>query len=93
MDDFKETGYLEAAARAMLGLWEQQTRPGYLLVTGVKVTEGERDWTVAVERDREHALVHSVGGCVVDFAAEARAAKEAAEAAKQARNGGGRKFF
>lgn len=93
MDDYKESGYLEAAARAMLGLWEQQSRPGALLVTGVKVTEGERDWTVAVERDREHALVHSVGGYVVDFAAEAKAAKEAAEAAKQQRQGGRQKLF
>lgn len=93
MDDYKESGYLEAAARAMLGLWEQKSRHGYMLVTGVKVTEGERDWTVAVERDREHALVHSVGGYVVDFAAEAQAAKEAAEAAKKAKSGGLKNYF
>ena len=75
MRDYKESGYLDAAARAMLGLWEQKSRPGYLLVTGVKATEGKRDWTVAIERDAEHALVHSLGGYEVDFAAEAQAAK------------------
>lgn len=90
MRDYKESGYLDAAARAMLGLWEQKTRPGFLLVTGVKATEGERDWTVAIERDREHALVHSTSGYKVDFEAEAREAKEAAEAAKQAKSGGAR---
>lgn len=93
MRDYKESGYLDAAARAMLGLWEQKSRPGYLLVTGVKATEGKRDWTVAVERDAEHALVHSVGGYEVDFAAEAEAAKEAAAAEKAAKMGGKAKLF
>ena len=88
MRDYKESGYLDAAARAMLGLWEQKTRPGFLLVTGVKATEGKRDWTVAVQRDAEHALVHSQGGYEVDFAAEAQAAKEAADAAKGNRTNG-----
>lgn len=90
MRDYKESGYLDAAARAMLGLWEQKARPGFLLATGVKATEGKRDWTVAIPRDAEHALVHSVGGYEVDFAGEAQAAKEAAATEKQARAGGAR---
>lgn len=88
MRDYKESGYLDAAARAMLGLWEQKSRSGHLLVTGVKATEGKRDWTVAIERDSEHALVHSTSGYEVDFEAEAREAKEAAAAEKQNRMGG-----
>lgn len=82
MRDYKESGYLDAAARAMLGLWEQSTRPGFLLATGVKATEGKRDWTAAIERDAEHALVKSSGGYEVDFAREQQEAKRAADEAK-----------
>lgn len=84
MRDYKESGYLDAAARAMLGLWEQSSRPGYLLVTGVKSTEGKRDWTVAVPRDPECALVKSTGGHYVDFRAEREAQRTERGAARGA---------
>lgn len=80
----KESGYLEAAARWMVAVWEQPTRPGMVLATGLKVTEGPRDWTVALERDPEAALVRSTGGYVVDFAAEEVEAKQRAEEQKRA---------
>lgn len=88
----KEGGYLEAAARFMVAAWEQRDkRPGYMLVTGLKVTEGARDWTVALERDPEHALVKSSGGYLVDFEREAYEEKQLAEDARAARKG--RKLF
>lgn len=81
----KESGYLEAAARWMLAIWEQPHRPGMLLGTALKVTEGPRDWTVALERDPECALVKSHGGYVVDFDREAREERERQEAERAAR--------
>jgi replicative DNA helicase len=79
----KESGYLEAAARWMVAVWEQPTRPGMVLATGLKVTEGPRDWTVALERDPEAALVKSMGGYPVDFAREANEERERAAEAKR----------
>jgi replicative DNA helicase len=76
----KESGYLEAAARWMVATWEQkEKRPGMMLATALKATEGPRDWTVAIERDPECALVKSAGGYVVDFAAEADDERQRAE--------------
>jgi replicative DNA helicase len=76
----KESGYLEANARWMLAAWEQkQKRPGMLLATALKVTEGPRDWTVAIPRDPDHALVLSKGGGLVDFEAEAAEDRQRAE--------------
>jgi replicative DNA helicase len=81
MKDYKESGYLEAAARQMVAVWEQKTaRPGVSLVTCLKNTEGGRDWTIALERDWEHGLVRSTGGYPVDFQSEARAARAKKEA-------------
>lgn len=80
----KESGYLEAAARWMVAVWEQPTRPGMVLATGLKVTEGPRDWTVALERDPEAALVRSGGGYRVDFEKEAADAKALADEHKRA---------
>lgn len=80
----KESGYLEANARWMLAAWEQkQKRPGMLLATALKVTEGPRDWTVAIPRDPDHALVLSKGGGLVDFEAEAAEARQQAEDARR----------
>lgn len=81
----KESGYLEAAARWMLAIWEQVHRPGMLLGTALKVTEGPRDWTVALERDPECALVKSMGGYEVDFDGEAREERERQEQERKAR--------
>lgn len=89
----KESGYLEAAARWMLAVWEQPQRPGMVLGTALKVTEGPRDWTVALERDAEHALVSSTGGYVVDFEAEAEEAKRLAALAKKDRDASAPKYF
>jgi replicative DNA helicase len=76
----KESGYLEANARWMLAAWEQkQKRPGMLLATALKVTEGPRDWTVAIPRDPDHALVLSKGGGLVDFEAEAAEDRQRAD--------------
>jgi replicative DNA helicase len=77
--DFKESGYLDAAARTMLGLWKQKDRPGSVLTTVVKCTKGEEGATFALERDAPHGLIHSTGGYEVDFAAEAEAARRAKE--------------
>jgi replicative DNA helicase len=77
MAQAKESGYLEAAARQMLAVWEQRSRPGIALVTCLKNTEGPRGWTVGLERDPDHALVKSQGGGPIDFVAEATAAAEA----------------
>jgi replicative DNA helicase len=82
----KESGYLEAAARWMVATWEQkEKRPGMMLATALKVTEGPRDWTVALERDLECALVKSTGGYAVDFAAEAAEERQRAEDERAAR--------
>jgi replicative DNA helicase len=84
----KESGYLEAAARWMLAVWEQPHRVGQVLATALKVTEGPRDWTVALERDPECALVKSKGGQLVDFAAEAEESRRLAEEARNAAKAG-----
>lgn len=84
MKQAKESGYLEAAARWMFAAWEQkQKRPGMMLGTALKVTEGPRDWTVALERDPEYALVKSTGGYPVDFAAEASEERQRADDARK----------
>ena len=75
MESFKESGYLEAMSRTMLGLWEREQSPGQMLVTVVKATKGRRDVTCWVPRDEQHALVHSVGGGAVDLREEAEAAR------------------
>lgn len=81
MESFKESGYLEAMSRTMLGLWERPENPSSMLVTVVKATKGKRDVTAWVPRDEQHALVQSVGGGQVDFQAEAAAAREERKAA------------
>jgi hypothetical protein len=71
----------------MFAAWEQkEKRPGMMLGTSLKVTEGPRDWTVAIERDPEYALVKNTGGGLVDFAAEAAEERERATQAQKSRN-------
>lgn len=77
MESFKESGYLEAMSRTMLGLWERPENPGHMLATVVKATKGKRDVTVAIQRDEQHALVHSHGGFVVDLREEEQAKTQA----------------
>jgi replicative DNA helicase len=85
MEAFKESGYLEAMARTMLGLWERPERnPNQLLVTVVKATNGRRDVTVALDKDFVHGLVHSRGGRTLDLQAEARTEqREASSSSKE----------
>lgn len=85
MEAFRESGYLEAFSGTMLGLWERQQDEGMLLLTCVKNRKGKRDWTVALERDAKHGLVHRTGGRVIDLKAEADAARLEEEAARAAR--------
>lgn len=59
---FAETAYIERMARLALGLWEREQDPDELLVEVLKATEGERDVTLAIKRDRRFALVRSHGG-------------------------------
>lgn len=64
MEDFKESGYLEAFSGTMLGLWEHPAKPGCLLATVVKNRKGKRDVHVQMQRDARHGLVHRIGGRV-----------------------------
>jgi replicative DNA helicase len=72
MEDFRESGYLEAFSGTMLGLWERPANPGMLLVTVVKNRKGPRDVHVALRRDARHGLVHATGGHPLDLLAEAQ---------------------
>lgn len=75
MEDFRESGYLEAFAGTMLGLWERDANPGMLLVTVVKNREGPRDVTCAITRDARFGLVNGTG-YTLDLKAEAAARSE-----------------
>lgn len=90
MEAFRETGYLEMFAGSMLGLWERPENEGDLLVTCVKNRKGPRDWTVAVDRDAKHGLIHSTGGRLLDLKAEAQSARALRESERGPRQG--RKF-
>lgn len=82
---FAETAYIERMARVALGLWERDGEANRLLVTLLKVTEGERGQTVWLPRDRNHALVSSQGGGLVDLEGEAQEQREQQRAAKAPR--------
>lgn len=88
LGDLKESGYLDAAARAIYGLWRKGERSLMTVVKATKVAPVgltcELGW-----KDRS-GLFDTQLGRVVDFAAEARAAKEAADAAKRERSGAAR---
>ncbi len=83
--DFKESGYLDAAARTMLGLWKHAKKPGRVLATVVKSTKGQEGHTYALERDAEHGLIHAKGGELWDIEAEKRAERETQEQQRQDR--------
>jgi replicative DNA helicase len=74
--DLKESGYLDAAARVILGLWRQQSRQGHQLVTAVKATKGKEGITAALEVDGPSGLLRASNGYVVDFEAERATAQE-----------------
>ena len=87
MEAFRETGYLEMFAGSMLGLWERPENEGELLVTCVKNRKGPRDWTVAVQRDAKHGLVHPVNARLLDLKAEAQEARALRESERSPRQG------
>lgn len=91
-EDLKESGYLDAAARRILISWKKGDRR---LVTVVKCNKGRENVTVDLPGDHggKYGLLSLTEGREVDFAAEAQAAKEAAEAAKKAKTSGVGKFF
>ncbi|RJS19583.1 hypothetical protein DRW03_21360 [Corallococcus sp. H22C18031201] len=67
--DFKESSYLDAAARTMLGLWKRDDRR---LLTVVKANEGPEGDTVCPAFDGPRGLFRSEGSYLVNFAEEAR---------------------
>ena len=85
LGDLKESGYLDAAARAIYGLWRKGDRTLMTVVKATKVAPVgltcELGW-----KDRSGLFDVNLGR-VVDFQAEARAAKEAAAAEKAQRMG------
>ncbi|QSQ14076.1 hypothetical protein JY572_38140 [Myxococcus landrumensis] len=83
--DLKESGYLDAAARVILGLWRQSSRAGHQLVTVVKATKGKEGATAALEIDGGAGLLRLRGGYPVDFEAERQAQQEAKAMSKRAR--------
>lgn len=76
MQSFAETEYIARMARVALSLWQ---KPGEreMRCTVLKRTEGERNITVAIDRDAKHALVRRVGGRTVDTDAERDAERQA----------------
>lgn len=82
LGDLKESGYLDAAARAIFGLWRKGDRS---LMTVVKATKVARVGTTCdlVWKERS-GMFDTTQGRVVDFAAEARAAKEQQKSARNA---------
>lgn len=73
--DLKESGYLDAAARAIYGLWRKDNRTLCTVVKATKVAPVGMTCEFAW-KDRS-GMFDTTQGRVVDFAAEARAAKEA----------------
>ncbi len=70
MHNFAESHYIARMARVALGLWAKDG-DRRLRCTVLKRTEGERNITVAIERDEACALVKRRGGEVLDLRAEA----------------------
>lgn len=85
LGDLKESGYLDAAARAIFGLWRKADRT---LMTVVKATKVAPVGATCEFGWKERSGMFDLSlGRVVDFQAEARAAKEAAAAEKAQRTG------
>lgn len=88
LGDLKESGYLDAAARFITGAWRKGDRT---LMTVVKATKvAPVGLTCELGWKERSGMFDTSQGRVVDFAAEARQAKEAAAAEKQNRMGGGK---
>lgn len=86
--DIKESGYVDAAARAIFGLWKKDNRT---MVTVVKATKvAPVGMTCELAWEGRTGMFDTESGRVVDFQAEAQAAKEAA---KKAKTSGVGKFF
>jgi replicative DNA helicase len=88
LGDLKESGYLDAAARAIYGLWKKGDRTLCTVVKATKVAPVGMTCQLSW-KDRSGMFDTSLGR-VVDFEREAREAKEAAAAEKQQRQGGAR---
>jgi hypothetical protein len=63
----KESGYIEAMGRLILGCWSHDRWPDRTLVEVMKGNEVETGVTVWLGRKREAALVDSAGGGLIDW--------------------------
>lgn len=93
--DLKESGYLDAAARFILGAWRQPTGPDgqpRTMLTVVKANKvAPEGLTGCLQWAGRSGMFDPKGGYVVDFAAERQRVKDAAEADKAARKLFGKK--
>lgn len=87
--DLKESGYLDAAARLILGAWRQQEGPGgqpRTLLTVVKANKvAPEGLTGCLEWAGRSGMFEPRGGYVVDFQGEKRAALEQQQVARASR--------
>lgn len=81
LGDLKESGYLDAAARFIMGMWSKEGRTMATVVKATKVAPV--GMTCELEWKGRSGLFDTNRGRVVDFQAEARAAAEAKKAAKK----------
>jgi replicative DNA helicase len=93
--DLKESGYLDAAARLILGAWRQPTGPDgqpRTLLTVVKANKvAPEGLTGCLQWAGRSGMFEPRGGYVVDFAAERQKTKDTEHAARASRKlfGGG----
>jgi replicative DNA helicase len=84
--DLKESGYLDAAARFILGAWRQQNGPGghpRTLLTVVKANKvAPEGLTGCLEWAGRSGMFEPRGGYVVDFNAERQRERDVEKAAK-----------
>lgn len=84
--DLKESGYLDAAARLILGAWRQPNGPGgqpRTMLTVVKANKvAPEGLTGCLEWAGRSGMFEPRGGYVVDFNAERQQEKDAQQAAK-----------
>lgn len=81
LGDLKESGYLDAAARFIVGMWSKEGRTMATVVKATKVAPV--GMTCELEWKGRSGLFDTSKGKVVDFQAEARAAAEAKRAEKK----------
>lgn len=86
--DLKESGYLDAAARLILGAWRQQSGPGgqpRTMLTVVKANKvAPEGLTGCLEWAGRSGMFEPRGGYIVDFQAERQAAREQSKPVRKA---------